>query len=88
MLGKLSIAGVVAAILMIPTALSAQVGNAVNPGAAVRRCGSQKAAPTDSVASMAIGAVRNPQSVVLKRVKPASLRPARNAAVQRWGSRL
>jgi hypothetical protein len=36
MLGKLSIIGVVAAILMIPTALSAQVGGAVNPGAAVR----------------------------------------------------
>jgi hypothetical protein len=37
MLGKLSIAGAVAAILMIPTALSAQVGGAaVNPGAAVR----------------------------------------------------
>ena len=37
MLGKLSIAGAVAAILMIPTLLSAQVGGAaVNPGAAVR----------------------------------------------------
>jgi hypothetical protein len=36
MLGKLSIAGAVAAILMIPTALSAQVGGAVNPGPAVR----------------------------------------------------
>jgi hypothetical protein len=37
MLGKLSIAGAVAAILMIPTPLSAQVGGAaVNPGAAVR----------------------------------------------------
>jgi hypothetical protein len=36
MLGKLSIAGAFAAILMIPTALSAQVGGAVNPGAAVR----------------------------------------------------
>jgi hypothetical protein len=36
MLGKLSIAGAVAAILMDPTARSAQVGGAVNPGAAVR----------------------------------------------------
>ena len=36
MLGKLSIIGAVAAILMIPTALSAQVGGAVNAGAAVR----------------------------------------------------
>ena len=36
MLGKFSIIGVVAAILMIPTALSAQVGGAINPGAAVR----------------------------------------------------
>ena len=36
MLGKLSIAGAVAATLMIPTALSAQVGGAVNPGGAVR----------------------------------------------------
>src|SRR6266576_51391 len=36
MLGKLSIAGAVAAILMIPTTLSAQVGGAVNAGAAVR----------------------------------------------------
>ena len=32
MLSKLSIIGVVAAILMIPTALSAQVGAAINPG--------------------------------------------------------
>jgi len=32
MLGKLSIIGVVAAILMIPTALSAQMGGAINPG--------------------------------------------------------
>jgi hypothetical protein len=31
MLSKLSIIGVVAAILMIPTALSAQVGGAINP---------------------------------------------------------
>jgi len=36
MLGKLSIIGAAAAILMIPTALSAQVGGAVNAGAAVR----------------------------------------------------
>jgi hypothetical protein len=37
MLGKPSIAGAVAAILIIPTALSAQgVGGAVNAGAAVR----------------------------------------------------
>ena len=36
MLGKLSIIGAVASILMIPTALSAQVGGAVNPGATVR----------------------------------------------------
>ena len=43
MLSKLSIIGAVAAILMIPTALSAQmggpgvhVGGAVNPGATVR----------------------------------------------------
>jgi len=32
MLGRLSIIGGVAAILMIPTALSAQVGGAINPG--------------------------------------------------------
>jgi hypothetical protein len=32
MLGKLSIIGAVAAILMIPTALSAQMGGAVSPG--------------------------------------------------------
>jgi hypothetical protein len=36
MFGKLSIAGVVAAMLMIPTALSGQVGGAANAGAAVR----------------------------------------------------
>ena len=35
MLDKLSIIGVVGAILMIPTALSAQMGGAVNPGAHV-----------------------------------------------------
>jgi hypothetical protein len=32
MLGKLSIIGAVAATLMIPTALSAQMGSGVNPG--------------------------------------------------------
>jgi hypothetical protein len=32
MLGKLSIIGAVAVALMIPTALSAQVGGAINPG--------------------------------------------------------
>jgi hypothetical protein len=32
MLGKLSIIVAVAAILMIPTALFAQVGGAINPG--------------------------------------------------------
>ena len=32
MLGKLSIIGAVAAILMTPTALSAQMGGAINPG--------------------------------------------------------
>jgi hypothetical protein len=32
MLGKLSIIGVVAAILLIPTALFAQVGGAISPG--------------------------------------------------------
>ena len=35
MLGKLSIISAVAAILMISTALSAQVGGAINPGAHV-----------------------------------------------------
>ena len=35
MLGKLSIIGAVTAILVIPTALSAQVGGAVNPGVRV-----------------------------------------------------
>jgi hypothetical protein len=32
MLGKLSMIGAIAAMLMIPTTLSAQVGGAVNPG--------------------------------------------------------
>jgi hypothetical protein len=32
MLGKLSIIGVIAATLVIPTALSAQMGGAINPG--------------------------------------------------------
>jgi len=36
MLGKLLIIGAAAAIIMIPTALSAQMGGAVNAGAAVR----------------------------------------------------
>ena len=34
--GKLSIIGAVAAIIVIPTALSAQMGGAVNPGGTVR----------------------------------------------------
>jgi hypothetical protein len=36
MLGKLSMIGAVAAIIVIPTALFAQMGGAVNPGATVR----------------------------------------------------
>jgi hypothetical protein len=36
MLSKLSIFGAVGAILVIPTALSAQVGGAINPGVYVR----------------------------------------------------
>jgi hypothetical protein len=57
MLGKLSIIGAVAAILVIPTALSAQmggtvnpgvhVGGAVNPGATVR--GAVEASPSRQV---------------------------------------
>ena len=36
MLGRLSMIGAVAAIIVIPTALFAQMGGAVNPGATVR----------------------------------------------------
>jgi hypothetical protein len=36
MLGKLSMIGAVAAIIVIPTALFAQMGGAVNPGVNVR----------------------------------------------------
>src|SRR4029077_4163981 len=95
-------------MLMIPTALSAQVGAAVNAGAAVRgavvrgiptpahlgasRSSSdrrslyrdttvpKKPRADDSEIVASIMAVRNSQSVVLKRVEPAGPSPPRNAA--------
>jgi hypothetical protein len=57
MLGKLSIIGVVAAILMIPTALSAQMGGAINPGVHVGGAVNLHS-PDDALISATVAAIQ------------------------------
>jgi hypothetical protein len=66
MLGKLSIIGAVAAILMMPTALSAQVGGAINPGVhvggAVNAGGAVRGAVVRGIPGPDLGTWRSPSS--------------------------
>jgi hypothetical protein len=78
MLGKLSIAGAVVAILMIPTALSAQVGGLLTP------------ALPFAVPSFGGSRPQRKSGLRVRRMITAAstASPARNAAVRRWCPRL
>jgi hypothetical protein len=68
MLGKLSIIGVVAAILMIPTVLSAQMGGSVNPGVhvggAVNPGGTVRGAVERGIPGLDLGTWRSPSGEI------------------------
>jgi hypothetical protein len=65
MLGKLSIIGAVAAILMMPTALSAQVGGAINPGVDVGGAGGAvRGAVVRGIAGPDLGTWRSPSGEI------------------------
>jgi hypothetical protein len=68
MLGKLSIIGVVAAIIMIPPALFAQVGGAINPGVhvggAVNAGGAARSAVVQGIPGPDFGTWRSPSGEV------------------------
>ena len=60
MLGKLSKIGAVAAILMIPTALSAQMGGAINPGVHVNPGATVRGAVERGIPGPDLGTWRSP----------------------------
>ena len=64
MLGNLSIIGAVAAILVIPTALSAQVGGAVNPGVSVNPGATVRGAVERGIPGPDLGTWRSPSREV------------------------
>jgi len=64
MLGKLSIIGAVAAILMTPTALSAQMGGGINPGVHVNPGASVRGAVERGIPGPDLGTWRSPSGQV------------------------
>jgi hypothetical protein len=68
MLGKLSIFGAVAGIFMIPTALSAQMGGAVNPGVHVG--GTVRGAVERGIPGPDLGTWRSPSGQIHRTRKP------------------
>ena len=64
MLGKLLIIGAVAAILMIPTALSAQMGGPINPGVHVNPGATVRGAVERGVPGPDLGTWRSPSGQV------------------------
>src|SRR5215470_6356430 len=64
MLRKLSIIGAVAAILMIPTALSAQMGGAINPGVHVNPGATVRGAVERGIPGPDLGTWRSPSGQV------------------------
>ena len=81
MLSKLSIIGVVAAILMIPTALSAQVGGAINPGVyvggAVNPAATVRGAVERGIPGPDLGTWRSPSRQVHRSRKHTAAKPRR-----------
>jgi hypothetical protein len=64
MLGKLSIIGAVAAILMTPTPLSAQMGGGINPGVHVNPGASVRGAVERGIPGPDLGTWRYPSGQV------------------------
>jgi hypothetical protein len=64
MLGKLSIIGAVAAILMTPTALSAQMGGGINPGVHVNPGATVRGAVERGIPGPDLGTWRSPSGQV------------------------
>ena len=64
MLAKLSIIGAVAAMLMIPTALSAQMAGAINPGVHVNPGTTVRGAVERSIPGPDLGTWRAPSGAV------------------------
>jgi hypothetical protein len=64
MLGKLSIIGAVAAILITPTALSAQMGGGINPGVHVNPGATVRGAVERGVPGPDLGTWRSPSGQV------------------------
>jgi hypothetical protein len=79
MLGKLSIIGVVGAVLMIPTALSAQLGGAVNPGvgAAFNRGAGVAGAVGRGIPGPDLGSWRSPNTPSRSHHKHKTTKPRR-----------
>ena len=81
MLGKLSIIGAVAAILVIPTALSAQMGGAVNPGVhvggAVNPGATVRGAVERGIPGPDLGTWRSPSGEVRRSRKHTATKPRR-----------
>ena len=73
MLSKLSTIGAVAAILVIPTALSAQMGGGINPGVHVNPGASVRGAVERGIPGPDLGTWRSPSGQVhRKHSKPAT----------------
>jgi hypothetical protein len=64
MLGKLSIIGAVVTILMIPTALTAQMGGGINPGVHVNPGASVRGAVERGIPGPDLGTWRSPSGQV------------------------
>ena len=77
MLGKLSIIGAVAAILTIPTALSAQMGGNINPGAHVNPGATVRGAVERGIPGPDFGTWRSPTREVHRSRKHTATKPRR-----------
>jgi len=81
MLGKLPIIGAIAAILVIPTALSAQMGGAVNPGVhvggAVNPGATVRGAVERGIPGPDLGTWRSPSREVHRSRKHTATKPRR-----------
>jgi hypothetical protein len=78
MLGKLSIIGAVATVLVIPTALSAQVGGgAINPGVHVNPGATVRGAVERGIPGPDLGTWRSPSGEVHRSRKRAATKQRR-----------
>jgi hypothetical protein len=77
MLGKLSIIGGVAAILTTPTALSAQMGDGINPGVHVNPGASVRGAVERGIPGPDLGTWRSPSGQVHRSRKHSNTKQRR-----------